>query len=105
LPKIRLELLDTGRLHVIHDAGLSDRALDNLNKYVPALKRMVRCDYTRHADGWQIEKDMPERAFLVKNGGLVDSCLFPSAAQALAFVRRVNRGETPHNAMTAAMQS
>jgi len=104
LDRSNLKLTPSGSLHVEHD-GFDKLTLGYINKYVPALKRMVICDYTRHPDGWQIEKDMPERAFFVKNGGLVDSCLFSNETQACLFVHRVNRGENPLTAMVAAMQS
>ena len=104
LDRTNLKLTPDGRLHVEHD-GFDKLTLSYINKYVPALKRMVICDYTQHPDGWQIEKDMTERAFLVRNGRLVDSCLFYNETQARLFVRSVNRGENPLTAMLAAMQS
>jgi hypothetical protein len=84
---------DQGRLIVKPSRLLNDDDRANIRHHLPALKRLVSCDYTHHPEGWSAEPDMPNRAVLVRNGRLIDSCLFRTITGALELIRRVTNGE------------
>jgi len=72
---------------------LNDTDRANIRANLPTLKRLVSCDYSQHPEGWSAEPDMPNRAVLVRNGRLIDSCLFHTTTGAKELVRRLAVGE------------
>jgi len=105
MKKATLKITKNDMLELVVSKPLNESESDFVRARIPGLKRLVKCDYSGYPDGWQIDPALPERAFLVRNGGLVDSCIFESAEQARSFIRRLKRGESPHVAMSASMQS
>jgi len=86
--------LDTdGRLLVTPGNKLSDLDRTNIRAHLPTLKRLVSCDYTHHPEGWSAEPDMPNRVVLVRQGRLLDSCIFRTTTGALELIRRLAVGE------------
>jgi len=84
---------DQGRLIVKPSRLLNDDDRANIRAHLPALKRLVSCDYTQHHEGWSVEPDMPNRVVLVRQGRLLDSCIFRTNEGALELIRRVTNGE------------
>ena len=82
-----------GRLLVTPGKALTDADREAIRANLPALKRLVSSNYTKHPEGWQVDPDIPERAFLVRNGRLIDSCLFHTTTGALELIRRLAVGE------------
>jgi len=86
--------LDTdGRLLVTPGHKLTDDDRANIRHHLPTLKRLVSCDYTHHPEGWSADPDMPNRAVLVRQGRLLDSCIFRTPEGVRDFIRRVTNGE------------
>jgi len=97
-----LSLDADGRLLVTPGSRLVDADRAAIRRHLPALKRLVSTDYTRHPEGWSVCKDMPNRAVHVRRGRLLDSCLFRTADGARDFIRRVTRAEPLSLAFQAA---
>jgi len=95
--------LDTdGRLLVTPGNKLNDLDRTNIRHHLPALKRLVSCDYTHHPEGWSAEPDIPNRVVLVRQGRLLDSCLLRTTTGALELLRRLALGEPQTLAFHAA---
>ena len=84
---------EDGRLHVQPSTPLTDTDRANIRANLPALKRLVSYDYAQHPEGWSQDADMPERAVHVRQGHLIDSCLFHTTEGALELIRRIALGE------------
>lgn len=97
-----VRLGEDGRLLVTPGNKLTDTDRANIRANLPTLKRLVSCDYTQHPEGWSVEPDMPNRAVHVRNGRLLDSCLFHTTTGALELIRRVTNGEPLNLAFHAA---
>jgi len=93
---------DQGRLIVKPSRLLNDDDRANIRAHLPTLKRLVSCDYTQHLDGWSVDPDMPNRAVHVRQGRLLDSCLFRTTTGAVELVRRLALGEPQTLAFYAA---
>jgi len=86
--------LDTdGRLLVTPGNKLSDLDRTNIRHHLPMMKRLVSCDYTQHPEGWSQCHAMETRVVLVRQGRLLDSCIFRTNEGALELIRRVTNGE------------
>jgi hypothetical protein len=82
-----------GRLLVAPGNKLNDLDRANIRAHLPTLKRLVSCDYTQHPEGWSVEPDMPNRVVLVRQGRLLDSCIFRTNEGAPELIRRLAVGE------------
>lgn len=94
--------LQAGRLKVYPAENLTDEDRANIRANLPALKRLCSPDHSDYAEGWSLTPDIPNRAALVRNGRLLDSCLFRTAGGAENFLHRVQSGEPPNLAFSAA---
>lgn len=97
-----VRLADDGRLLVMPGKALTDADREAIRAHLPALKRLVSCNFTQHPDGWSQDPDMLNRVALVRRGHLIDSCLFRTAGGAVSFLHRVSIGEPPGLAFIAA---
>ncbi len=93
---------DEGRFIVKPSRLITDPDRANIRAHLPTLKRLVSADYTQHPEGWQLDPDIPSRAVHVRQGRLLDSCLFRTAEGALELIRRVGHGEPLTLAFAAA---
>jgi len=84
---------DQGRLIVKPSRLLNDDDRANIRAHLPTLKRLVSCDYSQHPEGWSVEPDMPTRAVHIRQGHLLDSCIFRTHEGAIELIRRVTNGE------------
>jgi len=101
---LRYDIKEAGGVLLVGMDGrkMTDGERGAVAKATPVLARMALCDYSHHADGWQIDNDFPERAYRVHHGHLLDSVIFDSASKASAFLNRLRRGETVDMAYRAA---
>jgi len=88
MKKATLKITKNDMLELVVSKPLSESESDFVRARIPGLKRLVKCDYSGYPDGWQIDPALPERVFLISNGGLLDSCLFNSASEAQAFLNQ-----------------
>jgi len=97
-----VRLGEDGRLLVTPGHKLTDDDRDAIRANLPALKRLVSCDYSQHPEGWSVEPDMPTRAVHIRQGHLLDSCIFRTHEGAIELIRRVTNGEPLNIAFSAA---
>jgi len=95
--------LDTdGRLLVTPGNKLNDTDRANIRHHLPQLKKLVSADYGEYPEGWSQCQALPTRAVHVRQGRLLDSCLFRTSGGAENFLHRVQSGEPPSLAFSAA---
>jgi len=94
--------LKEGRLHVTPSKALTTADKHAISANLPALKHLLAYEYTMYAEGWQQCHAIPERAVHVRQGYLLDSCLFRTPEGARDFVRRARSGEPTNLAFSAA---
>ena len=101
--EIETSATDDGRLLVRPASKINDhdRAFIRANR--DRLLELVRGGDSLHhlPDGWQQSEGIPERVILVRNGRLIDSCLFHTEAGSRAFMELV-KVFTPAQAFRAA---
>jgi len=95
--------LDTdGRLLVTPGNKLNDTDRANIRHHLPQLKKLVSADYGEYPEGWSQCQALPTRAVHVRQGRLLDSCIFRTNEGALELIRRLAVGEPLSLAFSAA---
>ena len=90
---IDVRLASDGRLIIQPATLLTDADRASIREHAPTMKRLVNTDYSDYSDGWHVDPDdpgIPSRAFMVRNGRIIDSCIFHTGEGALELIRRTD---------------